>query len=113
MRVFNRLGFVLICLSALSLTITVLLLSSRVGTTLQSLGLPNYVWEWNNPNKTELAVVVFGDSWVDDGVVLQKEGGIFSIGGTKESNRHQLQGPSWTEILCKEVSFAAMMFCCS
>lgn len=105
MRVFNRLGFVLIGLCTFSLVATVLILSSRVGTTLQSLGLPGlpgYVWDWSDANETELAVVVFGDSWVDNGVVMEKEGGMFSIGG--KSNRHQLQGPSWTEVLCKEVS---------
>lgn len=71
--------------------------------------MADYIWDWSNPNDTQLAVVVFGDSWVDDGVVLVGgggggKGGMFGLGSeSTESTRSQLQGLSWTEVLCKEV----------
>lgn len=102
MRAFSRFG-ILVIGAAVSLIVIAFLLSSRAVTTrLDSFGLSDYIWDWSNPNNTELAVVVFGDSWVDDGIALQNEGGSFMLGG--ESSRHPLQGDSWTKVLCNQVS---------
>lgn len=97
MRAFSRFGC-LVIVGAFSLIAMAAILSARIGTKFQN---PGYVWDWSNPNKSEFTLVVFGDSWVDDGVVMQKKGGSFGLGGG--SGRYALQGPSWTEVLSQEV----------
>jgi len=106
MRAFNRFGGLVIGAICSFFIIAVYLNSRTISTRLESFGFADYMWDWSNPNDTQLAVVVFGDSWVDDGVVMGggRGGGVFGLGsGSKESTRSQLQGPSWTEVLCKEV----------
>jgi len=109
MRAFNRFGGLVVFAVATFFILAVYLNSRTISTRLESFGLGEYIWDWNNSNDTQLAVVVFGDSWVDDGIVLGG-GGMFGLGGSKGSKRPDLQGPSWTEVLCKEVCITGVQF---
>jgi hypothetical protein len=79
----------LVFLSALSLITIGLLLpsSSRLSVSLQDLG-KDYLWDWKESEENGLALVVFGDSWVDDGE-----------GET---------GKGWVEVLCEEVCIPSL-----
>jgi hypothetical protein len=101
MHAFARFG-ALVGISILSLISIALLLPSRYSTKLQDLGkdyLPtNYLGWTGSDGRSGLTVVVFGDSWADDGSILGT-GRLGSVG------RDAAQGKVWTEVLCEEVSF--------
>lgn len=90
MRLFTRFGAI-VAVGAFSLiSLALLLLTEGVTTRIQAygVGLP-----WTRPKTTgpDVRLVVFGDSWVDDG---RGETGVLRDAG---------QGPSWTTMLCGDV----------
>lgn len=93
MHAFHRFG-ALVGISILSFITIALLLPSRISTRIQGIGKGVYL-DWTKGSKDSLNIVVFGDSFADDGSLY---------GQGRPSEREQ--GKGWTQVLCEEVILA-------